>query len=132
MSTVNNWMILSGVPLGCEGEDDKALPACIIDLNRRLAELRGTSPQAGFVRVDQYAGGSKALEADVFLLAESHGVEVGEMLGFITSVNWGTDTVIQVLYKGQEDRGWRQLVGLYPAEIVTLESAPLESGPLPN
>lgn len=123
MSTVNNWMILSGAPLDITtSESDEELPDCILDLNRRIAEYLEDSGAPGFTRVDHLAGGNKALEADVFLLAESRGVGVGDMLGFITQVCWGFDSNVQILYKGQEDSHWRQLLMMAPM----MEPAPPE------
>ncbi len=125
MSTVDNWMILSGVPIDCEGNEfEGALPACVIDLNRRIAEHHGTSPELGFVRVDHHAlrGSQKAVEADVFLYAESRGLSVGEMLGLITQVDWGSETEVQVLYNGQDDHSWGQILRIVPGKW--LESPP--------
>lgn len=116
MSTVNNWMILSGTLLDVEGEDD-ALPACIIALNQCIVEHLGFTEGKGFTRVDQYAGGNKALEADVFLFAESHGIDPSLMIALITRVAWG-DNFIQIFFKGEEEHCWRQVARLVPMEEI--------------
>lgn len=114
MSTVNNWMILSGAPLDVESEDDEALPEPVKFLNRLLLVEYGFQPGPGFARVDHLAGGDKALEADVFLLAESHGVDEDVMLSLMKLSPWGHAARIQIFLKTQEEAHWRQVAAMFP------------------
>lgn len=99
MSHVDNWMIL-----GPHRDEDGEVES-IVSLNQRLATRFG--PWVQFERVNQHAGGSKALESGVLLLAVNM-VPHRDVLQEILATDWGDDW-LQVLFRGQHDDEWRFL-----------------------
>jgi hypothetical protein len=104
MSHVDNWMILSNSSMQ-ETDEEEMLPRQMISLNDSLTER--FSGYVCFERVDQLAGGTKAIEADVFMLATNN-LDSDEVLSIIRSNDWDGCTV-QVLFLGQRDTQWRFL-----------------------
>ncbi len=98
MSLVTNYMIL---------------PSCDADveaLNSELAALTdedgGASPQPAFAQVDQHAGGGKAMEVSVWLLATNYFTPT-QMLPVLQKVRWHLPC--RFLFCGQEDDAWTVL-----------------------
>ncbi len=97
MSLVDNWILCSEIL-----DEDQFLDA----VNRHLLSEPGPYNQ-GFSRVDHYAGGSKALEADVFLLASNYG-DSGHVIDSIKKAiaELRVTEAVQLLHKGQEQIFW--------------------------
>ncbi len=97
MSFVDNWMLCSEIM-----DEDQFLDA----VNRHLLSEPNPYDQ-GFVRVDRLAGGTKAMEADVFLLASNY----GDQDHIIDSIKKAIAELyvmcpVQLLSKKQEQSFW--------------------------
>ncbi len=76
-------------------EDEPIVP--IGELNKCLDELH-----TSFSRVDQYAGGGKVFEANVFMAAFNH-TPTDEIIRLVKSQSWKYPKEVQLFIMEQED-----------------------------
>lgn len=85
---------------GGDDPDGRAVPALTI-LNGWLRE-KGKSAEQGLVRVDDYAGGFKAMQCVIAIGAFNY-LDIGAFLKVAWSLNWGDPQGVQIMIKDEED-----------------------------
>lgn len=105
MSRVHNYILLVGPDDGMGGEEgDRALD----EWNHHLRTFFGNDDNE-FQRLDEWAGGAKAMEADVWGLAANYQPDLRSMCTAIAEVGWCATENIQLLYKLQHQDKWTLL-----------------------
>lgn len=104
MSTVANWILMTSSPEALDDEDPSDF---VVRINQRIGDAGGR-PLEKYARVDHRAGGYKAMEADVYILATNY-FDYDEMVKIVREevVKMAEPGVrVQLVHMGQDDEAW--------------------------
>ena len=95
MSSVDNYILLTSVADGIGSPSLKYV-------NEKLSALT----QGRFTQIDQHAGGSKHLEANVYAIATNH-FPLREMAKLVSAAPWIQPEAVSIAHKGEEDTAFK-------------------------
>ena len=102
MSVVTDIILVTAMNDGAQGEDRYD---SVDRLNALLSEIRQGRPDT-LVKVDQHAGGTKAMQCDVWMAAINMLDEDAFVMAFL-SIDWGDPECAQLMLKSEDDCRFR-------------------------
>lgn len=98
MSCVADIILVTAIEDGAEREDEYPN---VEKLERALQQIQ-QRPTMRLVKVDGYAGGDKAMQCDVFLVAVNY-LNVGRFLDAFRAIRWDMPECVQLMIKNEHD-----------------------------
>jgi len=96
MSHVADIILVTCIDDGAEADD------CHPNADKLNAYLKNNHNGAGLVKVDNYAGGNKAMQVDVFMAAINY-LNIDAFVEWFRGVEWQDPECVQLLIKNEHD-----------------------------
>jgi hypothetical protein len=96
MSVVTDIILVTGIDDGAEREDEHP------NADRLSAYLEREHGGRGLAKVDQHAGGRKAMQCDVFMAAVNF-LDKDAFLAWFHAIEWHDPEQVQLMLKGEQE-----------------------------